>query len=166
MENKLETNGFTIITVTPEDLPLKDGICGIAENIRNQWGKSLKTFGYLGEDKYMLMSTTDFSNDHFRFRDLMDKEIEKPKFLIAVDETGRKVTVSVSLARPGEVPETDFEKSVIKEILTESREAFSTMPEGTRMQVDVDSKLLDSEDIQLTRAKSVDELKKQIELLK
>lgn len=140
-----------------------EDLCGVDDNIRLQWKECNKAFGMFNDKMYVFGTTTDFSVDHLYIIDEMERIIGTSRFRLSVDRSRTGVSVSIAPTHRGIIPEGDFERSIIREILAECIKAFSERPEGTNIRVDIEPELLDSDDSQLTRSTNIDGIKQQIE---
>ena len=140
--------------------------CGVADNIKSQWNVRSKAFGMASSRAYLFGYTTDFGVDHIHIIDEMTKMLGEPRMMFSIDESGSKVSIYIRPVHRGMTPDTDFEKRLVRKILSEVREALEDIPEGKRIQVDIEYEFLDKEEPSLTRAKSIEELRIMTEHLK
>ncbi len=149
--------------LSPNDLPLSFGDCGILDNINDQWREKSKAYGMFNDKGYIFGYTYHFGLDHIAIRNEIMEIIGDPHYLIAVDRFEDKLSIFMCPAHNLTEEPTIFEKTLIKTILLEAKEALTTRPEYTRMQLDLDLPVFI--DIDFTRSTTIEDLEKQIALL-
>ncbi len=152
--------------LTIENIPLKAGDCGVKENLMKQWDHEEKAFGMFSKTQYIFGSEPKPARDHVAIVDKMKALVPDQEILFDVTGETGIVTMYIQPAHGIIDKPNPFEVEVIREILTECKEALPYKPENIRFRLTIEVDVFKNDSILLTQAHNIEEIDRQLEALR
>ena len=140
------------------------GSLGIRDNLCDQWIKRYKGMGIISTDRYLFGYADDYAYDHIYIIDTLQSHIDNPTIMFGVHGETDRVLVNINPMHTSSATgiTSEFEYSILRNMLIECKEAYKTIPGDINLIVDIDTIFLDVSDPKIARAKNSEEIEKMV----